>query len=428
MPGGEAFTLKSSEEMDAKYAYLDAMEGRATRWACDGGVEYRPGSGSWPVVLSAPHGGDRAPESLPDRTDGCNEPDERTYELADVTHASFSRNSRGSVALVALRLHRRKCDANRCQSASGHAAAWAAYHGFLEEALAECVRAHGFALLVDLHGQSHREGMTECGYLLTAEDLTLTDAQLDAKPPRETSLDAFRKARMPGSRLARLVRGEGSLGGRLTTMSRHEFTEEAVNGIEGAAFPCTPSHEHPVPVDRETLAAAKLADLDVRGSSAPPPKGSPGAKAAYFHGGFSCRRYGAPATVLADKSPLSHAQIADWGSDVAAVQLELAWAGCRECHASRRKFGKKLKEDVRLFLWEHAAWIYKSKFIRPDPAFENCPPPPMADFDLKSHLSPAYVADPTNLRNDVPRPVPGERLKTRDTDLPRRGCGPNVDP
>ena len=103
--GGQAFTLRSTEEMDARYAYLAAMEGRPARFAVDGGVEYRPGSGSWPVVLCAPHGGDRAPQSLPDRTDGCHEPDERTYELADACHAEFSRYQRGSVALVALRLH-----------------------------------------------------------------------------------------------------------------------------------------------------------------------------------------------------------------------------------------------------------------------------------------------------------------------------------
>ena len=41
-----------------------------TRVSGGGFVEYRPGGGAWPVVLSAPHGGALTPAAIPDRTAG----------------------------------------------------------------------------------------------------------------------------------------------------------------------------------------------------------------------------------------------------------------------------------------------------------------------------------------------------------------------
>ena len=108
-------------------------------------VEYRPGSGSWPVVLSAPHGGDLMPTAVPDRTGGVAEPDWKSYELAE---GNFTRNlpllvisrfffegllvltavyeafqaaggsgdeGKGAPALVSLMLDRRKMDGNRAR-------------------------------------------------------------------------------------------------------------------------------------------------------------------------------------------------------------------------------------------------------------------------------------------------------------------------
>lgn len=407
--GGQAFTLRSTEEMDARYAYLAAMEGRPTRFALGGHVEYRPGSGSWPVVLCAPHGGTAAPADLPD-TGGCHETDERTYELADACHAAFSAYTRGSVALVALTLHRRKCDANRSRSASGHGDAWAAYHAFVEEAVAEAVRAHDFCLVIDLHGQGHRPGVTECGYLLTAADYLQSDDEMNAKPPRPSSMDAIAR-RGPKPSLSRLVRGRGSLGGRLA-LARHEFvpeTPETPDGLVGVSFACTPSPERPRPVDEADL----MGGLAVApGETKTPP--------AYFHGGYTARRYGAPTTVPPDADPLSAADLADWGNAVAAVQLECAWHGVRDCPSNRAKFGKKLREDVRTFLWEMCAWIYKAPFHwdLPDPSLDDPPPPPpLVDFELKSYLDPAY--DYPLGPDKVPIPKVGEKMWTAQTDWPK---------
>ena len=94
--------------------------------------------------------------------------------------------------------------------------AWDAYHGWIEEALREAVERHGFCLLLDIHGQSHRKGVSELGYLLTSDDLLLSDADLDSAPPRPSSVDALlRQAPEATPGIAALVRGPKSLGGLL---------------------------------------------------------------------------------------------------------------------------------------------------------------------------------------------------------------------
>ena len=78
-------------------------------------VEYRPDSSAcWPVVLSAPHGGALEPESIPDRTTGCFEPDWQSWQLAEAVRSAFAAEApAGGPAFVGLRLVRGKSDGNR---------------------------------------------------------------------------------------------------------------------------------------------------------------------------------------------------------------------------------------------------------------------------------------------------------------------------
>ena len=74
--------------------------------------------------------------------------------------------------LVLSNLKRTKLDPNRevNEAAQGNAEAVQAYetfHGFIETA-SEAV---GRGVLFDLHGQSHEQNSTECGYLVRTEDL-----------------------------------------------------------------------------------------------------------------------------------------------------------------------------------------------------------------------------------------------------------------
>jgi N-formylglutamate amidohydrolase len=187
---------------------MDAGEAAAAvqvQHSPNGYVEYRPGTGGWPVVLAAPHGGALMPTAVPDRTDGVAEPDWKSLELAVAVLEAFQAaggESAGAPALVTLMLDRRKMDGNRARGpcceplrltnitglgpdrhkgncveqleAEGAPGAWDAYHGWLAEALMKAVESHGFCLLLDLHGQSHRKGATELGYLLTSEDFLLS--------------------------------------------------------------------------------------------------------------------------------------------------------------------------------------------------------------------------------------------------------------
>ena len=320
-------------------------------------VDYRPGSGAWPVVLAAPHGGMLTPEAVPDRTGGVAEPDWKSYELAMAVFESFrdAGAAAGAPALVALMLDRRKLDGNRCraqccepltnitglgegpgQHATGQsiaeleseaARAWDAYHGLLADALSTAVDQHGFCLLLDVHGQSHRTGVTELGYLLTSEDLLLPDDAIDSKQPRPSSIDAILQIpRGQTKSLAGLVRGRESLGSFLETRG----------------FPCTPSPATPQPVEREALLAAQDSAADITAVKGPPPEAA--AAATYFWGAYSIRRYAASATVPVEMSPLSATESTGWASKVAAVQLETSWTGVRENAAMRLAFGRALCE------------------------------------------------------------------------------------
>jgi len=303
-------------------------------------VEYRP-SDAWPLVFTAPHGGNLCPEQVPNRTEGCMETDWQSYELVDELLKAFGEGVEGPPALIALRLVRQKLDANRprgpASKGSGeHAAqAWDAYHRSIEEALHRCVERFGFCLLLDIHGQSHRKGVTELGYLVTVEDLALSDEELGVAP-RPSSIDSFlppqpkpicsctgRRSLQAGARqdLTALIRGPNSLGGLLGA----------------CGFPCTPSPQFPSPGDVQSVP--------------------------YFHGGYTARRYGACGTVPRSGNPLSKEAQKSWGTAVAAVQMETSWAGVREHDVAKRQFAKALRSSVETFLKTWKGWA---------PALRSC--------------------------------------------------------
>ena len=340
-------------------AYPSASTDRVLSASSHNYVEYRPGSGAWPVVLAAPHGGMLMPEAVPDRSSGVTEPDWKSYELATAIFEAFrdAGAEAGAPALVSLMLDRRKMDGNRCRAqccdpvtditglgrgareqidaSQGAPSAWDTYHGCLSEALATAVERHGFCLLLDVHGQSHRTGVTELGYLLTSQDLLLPDEAIDANQPRQSSIDSLlhiSRDDSPTSRrsLAGLVRGRESLGAFL----------------EARGFPCVPSPATPHPVKKEALRAAQASKADIVAAKGPPPEAV--AEATYFWGAYSIRRYGASGTVPADMHPLSDAERSTWASKVAAVQLETSWEGVRESAGTRCGFGRALSEVRRM--------------------------------------------------------------------------------
>merc|ERR1712232_1206070 len=106
------------------------------------------------------------------------------------------------------------------------------------EALEDTVDRHGFALLLDIHGQNHRCDASELGYSLSAVDFLNQDCVLDRVAHESCSLAAL-LSREGAERLSAVVRGPSSLGALL----------------EQHGFGCTPSTSRPVPVTSENLQA-----------------------------------------------------------------------------------------------------------------------------------------------------------------------------
>jgi len=311
-------------------------------------VDYRP-SCSWPLVFTAPHGGNFCPEEVPDRKDGCMEVDWGSYELAQEVLRAFGEGTEGPPALVALKLVRPKLDANRSRADAARASreaacAWDAYHGSIEEALQKCVERFGFCLLLDIHGQSHRKGITELGYLATVGDLAQTDDALAARP-RPTSIDAFlsgpptpSRTLSPSNLLNRVLplrgsasKAESSPTGEGADLSALVRGPNSLGGLlERSGFPCTPSPAFPSPGDRQDIP--------------------------YFHGAYTTRRYGCCRTVPHGANPLPDEAQTNWASRVAGIQLELSWVGVREHDDARCQFAKALRASLESFLQTWKGW------------------------------------------------------------------------
>jgi hypothetical protein len=156
--------------------------------------------------------------------------------------------------VVICLLHRTKIDANRSRLTATEPTAqdgppngaddvWVAYHGRIDAAAKSALASHGKVLLADLHGQSHRPA-TELGYLLTTDDLQLSDEQLDGDPALANKCSLGALVSPPGSTegrspsLSQLVRGPHSLGALIGEQ------------LYGAA--CLPSPTCPRPQPGET--------------------------------------------------------------------------------------------------------------------------------------------------------------------------------
>ena len=218
--------------------------------------------GNIPLVITVPHGGTLRPDDIPDRTTGVMDEDWWTIDLAHDILLQWSKQEPecsfyGLPHVVICLLNRTKIDANRSRGAATEPpplngplnpadGVWVAYHDRIAAAARAALSSHGRVLIADLHGQSHRAA-SELGYLLTTDDLQLTDEQLDADPvlASKCSLGALTRpansavsdaGSLPS--LSNIVRGPLSLGALIASR------------WDGAA--CVPSPSHPRPHPGET--------------------------------------------------------------------------------------------------------------------------------------------------------------------------------
>ncbi len=261
-------------------------------------------SGTVPLVLVAPHGGDLSPAMLPDRNcSGCTYVnDANTQELARAIADSVAARTGGRRPwLIINRLHRDKFDGNRdlTEATAGFApltAHWTRFHAAVDSARAAIGRTATRGLVVDLHGHGHVIQRLELGYLLSDAELRTTDAALmSANAMARSSIATTALAAGRQDSAVALLRGPLSLGAQLVA----------------AGYPSVPSVTDPAP-------------------SATDP---------YFNGGFNTQRYGSAA-----------------GGPTDAVQIEHNFTGVRDTPANRARYAGALASVLVAWLNARYGW------------------------------------------------------------------------
>jgi hypothetical protein len=174
--------------------------------------------GDRPLVVSIPHGGELEPVEIRDRPSGETVQDGFTVELGREVAEAYRRRHQGRPHLVICHLHRIKLDANR-EPGEGAAGdpfallAWNEFQEFILVAKAILGRRTDLGLYMDLHGQSD-DARQQLGFLLSAQELKRTDAELD-QPGIALHSSLRHLAQRAGVPFSALVRGPRSLGGLL---------------------------------------------------------------------------------------------------------------------------------------------------------------------------------------------------------------------
>jgi len=164
--------------------------------SCGEYVDYTPGNIN--LILTVPHNGIRK-SNIPKRKPGCKNDegvcqypgkencsqkkickvvtlaDANTKEIAKVAFDTFVNNTKMTPHMVVNNIHRGRMDPNT-QTIEGAAqnnaeaiAAYKEYHGTINKAKQSFDGKPG--LLIDFHGQAHKQNSTEIGYLIKTKDL-----------------------------------------------------------------------------------------------------------------------------------------------------------------------------------------------------------------------------------------------------------------
>lgn len=258
-------------------------------------IEVRPGT--LPIILTVPHGGTLKPENVLARRYGVTGIDSNTAPLAEMIIEELEARYGGKPHAIFSRLHRTKLDPNRDleEAAQGDPTAVAAWHRFHDSTQKACdsvMKKSGVGLLLDIHGHRHLDQRVELGYLIKAEMLKHSDAELNA----DTALIASTSIRDLDKRspqtFAELVRGPQSLGGLL----------------EFRGFRCMPG----------------------------PSKANPAFLAGYFSGAYDVSAHGSST-----------------GGTVSAIQVECPWNNVRDVPENQRRFARALADSLGVYFDVH---------------------------------------------------------------------------
>ena len=138
--------------------------------------------GNIPVILSAPHGGELAPNDIDDRKSGVFDLDDYTLELTEDIIEEFSLQTGKTPYVIVGEISRKKVDLNRQRDEAYEdekaEVIYDEFHALIQKSEKEIDKKYGKGLYIDIHGQSHPKAYLEFGYLLINEILKLDDASL----------------------------------------------------------------------------------------------------------------------------------------------------------------------------------------------------------------------------------------------------------
>ena len=181
-------------------------------------VEYR--AGNLPIIISAPHGGDKTPAAIPDRAcpDAVTLNDANTQALSRQLDTAIQMRFGCYPHLIINRLARRKLDANRDlpEAACGNPLAeqaWYDYHEFIDSTKNAVVATYGRGIFIDLHGHAHTIQRLELGYLLSGAELRKPDDSLNLPAyVQESSIRRLAENNLHQYKHAQLLRDSFALG------------------------------------------------------------------------------------------------------------------------------------------------------------------------------------------------------------------------
>lgn len=260
-------------------------------------VEYL--HGNLPIIISIPHGGEKTPNNIPDRScDTCvivN--DAFTQELGRLIIENIYHQTGCYPHVIINRLHRKKLDANReiNEAAQGNLEAenaWEFYQSSIENSKTFVNSAYSKGLFIDLHGHAHTNQRLELGYLISKGNLMLSDEDLDANNYAEnSSIKNLAENNLNELNFSELLRGQSSFGSQVSNFG----------------YPSVPSHDDQTPLESE----------------------------AYFSGGYNTMIHGS-----------------SLGGVIDAIQVECN-QDVRFDESAREEFAEVLTEAIILFLETH---------------------------------------------------------------------------
>jgi len=255
-------------------------------------ISYYPGT--LPIIISAPHGGNLAPEEIPNRTGNITTgTDLNTIELAEAMKTALFNRTGKYPHIIICHLKRTKIDANRdsAEAAQGNPyalQAWYEFHQFIQAAKDTVTAKYGKGIYIDIHGHGHTIQRLELGYQLSGSDLRLADPALNTSAYINKS-SVRHIAQIAPVTFSQLIRGSQSLGAL----------------FEQQGIPAIPSLTYPYPNTGEE----------------------------YYTGGYNTERHGSKN-----------------GGTINGIQIECYYAGIRDTGTNRSIFATKFSQAIDTYL------------------------------------------------------------------------------